>query len=425
MAEKDEQIIPDLSGFLQNNDESFIDMDMGEFGFIPDAVVDSISTPPTENEEVIDKEVTDNKDKEGGEGDGDEPKDAPKEDNKKEKKDTDKNEVKETSPTTDTNYNRAFAIAQDLVDEGVLDSFDKEKFKELYDDLGMKAVSEMLKIQQNESLSTVLDEMKTAVEDYYESVYNAPEQKEFFKLLKKGIDFETAKTLFVEKKAYDSVSDRDLEDNDELCQKIIFADYERQGLSEARIKRMWDKIKDDPDAVYEDAVEARNNLKEFATQKEKGAIEAQKQRELDEQKRRDDQKANAEKAREQLNKYVMGLKTVGDIKVTDTDKKKIYSSLTTPVDYVPDPNTGQKRPVFFLETIRNKNPNAFNAALTFYAHKGLFNIDSNGNFKPDFSYFDSKAEKRVKSHLDDVVEKRTVSTSSTDDGKGSSLRSIF
>lgn len=401
--------IPDISGFLGTENTEFLEMDMA-------GMYDAMTEGGEKQEEPLD-------DKKPEQNEGAEVVEEEEIKDKKEKGDAVESGVEKTSPTTD-NYKRAFAIAQDLVEDGVLDSFDKDKFKELYDDLGSRAISEMLKIQQNESLSTVLDEMKTAVEDYYASIYNAPEQKEFFNLLKKGIDFETAKEVFTEKKAYDSLTDKDLEDNDTLCEKIIMADYERQGLSESRRKRMWDKIKDDPDAIYEDAIEARNNLKEASVQKEKQLVETAKQQEIQEQKNREAQRLNAEKAREQLNSYITEMKAIGEIKITDADRKKIYGNLTTPVDYIPDPSTGQKRPVFFLESIRNKNPNAFNAALTLYAMKGLFNMDSSGNFKPDFSYFDSKAEKKVKSNLDTITEIKTVGTSSTQ-GSKSGLKDIF
>lgn len=401
--------IPDISGFLGTENTEFLEMDMA-------GLYNAMTEGGEKTEEPLDDKKTE-------QNDGAEVVEEEEIKDKKEKGDAVESGVEKTSPTTD-NYKRAFAIAQDLVEDGVLDSFDKDKFKELYDDLGSRAISEMLKIQQNESLSMVLDEMKTAVEDYYASIYNAPGQKEFFNLLKKGIDFETAKEVFTEKKAYDSLTDKDLEDNDTLCEKIIMADYERQGLSETRIRRMWDKIKDDPDAIYEDAIEARNNLKEASVQKEKQLVETAKQQEIQEQKNREAQRLNAEKAREQLNSYITDMKTVGDIRITDADRKKIYGNLTTPVDYVPDPSTGQKRPVFFLESIRNKNPNAFNAALTLYAMKGLFNMDSSGNFKPDFSYFDSKAEKKVKSNLDTLTEKKTVGASSTE-GSKSGLKDLF
>ena len=75
------------------------------------------------------------------------------------------------------------------------------------------------------------------------------------------------------------------------------------------------------------------------------------------------------------------------IKLSKVGKEKIMKSMTIPVA-----KDGEGNPLNPVMATRSKNPDAFEMMIHYYHSLGLFNIDDNGQMKPDFSKI-GKAER--------------------------------
>ena len=126
---------------------------------------------------------------------------------------------------------------------------------------------------------TFLDYIETKIE----SEVNSREfseltdaQKEYLEALKVGIPHEDiANTLKVED-SIDSITDDQLEEDDDLREQIIMQSYLSQGLSEAKAKR-FTRMSIEAGTDVEDAKEGINNLKEGIKARKAAKIQAAKE----------------------------------------------------------------------------------------------------------------------------------------------------
>ena len=85
---------------------------------------------------------------------------------------------------------------------------------------------------------------------------------------------------------------------------------------------------------------------------------------------------------------------VPGIKLTKPTRDKLMKSMTVPVA-----NDENGKPMNPVMVTKNKNPQAFDMMIHYYHQLGLFNIDENGQMKPDFS----KISKNVKNETVDSM----------------------
>jgi hypothetical protein len=78
------------------------------------------------------------------------------------------------------------------------------------------------------------------------------------------------------------------------------------------------------------------------------------------------------------------------IKLTKPTRDKIFKSMTIPVA-----KDDQGNPLNPVMATRSRNPEAFEMMIHYYHQLGLFNIDDDGQVKPDFSKISKTAKTKA------------------------------
>ena len=173
-------------------------------------------------------------------------------------------------------------------------------------------------------------------------------QKEYLEALRDGVPHEDIADYQRQIEAYESITDEviaeESEDGSELRRTIIMNNFIGKGISEAKAKKLTDKIFD----AGEDIDEAKESLNELK-KAEKEQFEANK-RALAEQKAAS---AKAEKeAMDKLNKIVKDTKElIPGLQIPQTLKNNIVKGLTQPVAF-----TKEKQPLDIISKYLYENP---------------------------------------------------------------------
>lgn len=234
---------------------------------------------------------------------------------------------KDIEPNSSTLSPKFFSsLVQALKEGGILEDVDEDTIKTQEDFL--KVIDDSVKAREFEDLND--------------------NQKEYLEALRAGVPYEAIVQHQQTQQNYSSITDEALEEEtdeaENLRRNVIMVNYITKGISEAKAKKLTDKLVESG----EDIAEAKDAIVELRTA-EKNAFEAEKQNRVAQQKARE----KAEKdSIDQLNKIVKDLKEiVPGLPININTKNKIVKELTQPVGYTED-----KRPLDRISKYLHDNP---------------------------------------------------------------------
>lgn len=281
-------------------------------------------------------------------------------------------ETSEDSPSSDTSSSSssyAPAIAKALAADGVLSSFDENKFSELVKEKGSE--SEAL-------LSIVRDDVENKVESKVEerlrmeSANLTEDQKEFQDMLKEGIPYNEAKDLMTGYKKYESINDDQFSEDENLAKSVIKDGFKKTtNWSDSRIDKYIGKL--DEDEVVDTASQFKQDLIDAGKKEEQNRIEEVKNK-------NEEIKKKNEQFLDNLKDYVYKTTDFGNgLKIDKETQDAVYQNMTTAVD-----NIGGT-PVNDIGKKQLEHPVEYNTLHNLYNEMGLYNFDKDGKPAPDLS----------------------------------------
>jgi len=154
-------------------------------------------------------------------------------------------------------------------------------------------------------------------------------QKDYLKALENGVPDEVFGQHLQTSNILNSITDEVLENDVEICKKLIIEEAILKGNTKERAERMYQRSYDVGDSI-DDAKEARAFLlKKDAEQYQESIIEAE-QYKVNQQKAADKQLKDLEKSVKEQTEIFEGFKA------NDGLKDKIFETMTKVVDYAPD-----------------------------------------------------------------------------------------
>jgi hypothetical protein len=279
------------------------------------------------------------------------------------------------TPNKDENYSPVYLHAAALQENGVLPNFELDSIKDLEPKDAILKINEHIQNQIVEASKEKIEEFK--------SKYEEPTIK-FMEALEKGVSFEDIAENYTLEARYNSVTEKVLEEDEDL-QESIYKDYlSLKGFSDSKIKKMIDTAKEKDELL----VESRDGLVEI---KQQIKVERDMIAENAEKEKKAREARNIE-MKESIHKNVTATKEViPGIELSEAEKKEIIKMMTVPVKFVKQ--NGQDIPVSAAMELRMKDPVAYEMKLNYFIKNGFF--DANGKFDILLKKSESKATQKL------------------------------
>ena len=298
------------------------------------------------------------------------------------KKDPDGDKTGDSSPSSSP----YLAFARDRANEGVFLDFTDEEWKQLVEENEGDEAAALRQIS-NVSVQAMI---RNGIEQFKNSL--TPEEKMLYEAKEKGLPVDEYALTKKSLQYYKGIDKDSLVDNEDLQTEIVRKALEIRGFSKEEIDEEIDGYKSLE--KLEDKANKALELLPGYYEKKLTKIE-------------DDAKARDEAAKDQIRQRVAKMKQLVDnvpeivpgIKLTKPTRQKIMESMTKPVAKDEDGNL--LNPVMVT---RMKNPEAFEMMLHYYHTLGLFNMDEEGNMKPDFSKITNKVKTKAVDSMRSVFE---------------------
>jgi len=187
---------------------------------------------------------------------------------------------------------------------------------------------------------------------------------------------------------YKDIDETSLASNPEMVKEIILVDLKSKGISDARALKLYEGLVADGEEL-EEAVTSLNGLKaQEEAQYQSQVAQVEKDRQAHE-------KAMAAHAKKVKDAVYNAKEIIKDIKLTETLKDRVYSTMTKPVAYSEDGQAVNK----FTQT-REKDPIGFDTKVYF-----LYELTKGFT---DFSIFEKKAQSKAARQLERAVANSNV-----------------
>lgn len=285
---------------------------------------------------------------------------------------TESEETKTKTPSKDGSSDSSssspyLAFARDRANEGVFLEFTDEDWtnlKERNENDEAAALRELSQISMREQIRLGVETYKESLTDEDRTLYEAKD---------KGLpvdEYSIAKRNFDK---YSKVKEEDLADDQTLQIDLVTKALELRGYNKEEIAEQIDDYKT-LESLESKAKKALKGLptayKTTIDNLEAGATAA-------EQSRQDGIRQRVARMKKSIDNTP---EIIPGIKLTKPTREKIMKSMTVPI--AKDEQGNALNPVM---ATRSKNPDAFEMMIHYYHGLGLFNIDEDGQMKPDFS----------------------------------------
>ncbi len=287
---------------------------------------------------------------------------------KTENEETGKTKTPSKDGSSDSSSSSPFlAFARDRANEGVFLEFNDKDWEELVE---RNENDEAAALRELSSIS-IKHMVKEGVESFKESL--TPEEKNLYEAKEKGLPVDEYSTAKRDYDKYSKLSGDDIKDNIELQEEVVIKVLELRGYSPEEVKEEVEGYKalENLESKAEKAIVVlpdfyKNKVNDIET----GAKVA-------EDSRQDQLRQRVAKMKRSIDNTP---EIIPGIKLNKLTREKVMKSMTVPV--AKDAEGNPMNPVM---TTRNKNPDAFEMMIHYYHELGLFNIDDDGQMKPDFS----------------------------------------
>ena len=285
----------------------------------------------------------------------------------KTEKETGKETPSKGSPSDSSSSSPFLAFARDRADEGVFLEFTDEDWttlKERNEGDEAAALRELSVISVQEQIRAGIESFKNSVTEEDRALYEARE---------KGLpidEYSVAKRNFDK---YSKIKEEDLSENEDLQVDLVSKSLGLRGFSKEEIEEEIDGYK----ALENLEAKAKKALKGLPTSYKKTIDGLEQGAQAAEQSRQDGIRQRVARMKRTVDNTP---EIIPGIKLTKPTREKIMKSMTVPI--AKDENGQALNPVM---ATRSKNPDAFEMMIHYYHSLGLFNIDDEGQMKPDFS----------------------------------------
>jgi hypothetical protein len=284
---------------------------------------------------------------------------------------------------TDSPY---LAFAQYNAKEGIFEEFTEDEWKTLVEEKGEEgALYELNKRTIDTIVEKRLEEYKgTLTEEdkmLFEAKINGYPVDEYA-VVKNNIQYLSTLTE-------DDLADEKLQE--ELTRQKLLV----QGMTEDEVEDTISAYKD-TNKLSEKSKGSLTFLKGFYEREDKRIKQEKIESDNRDKQNRDEQLKTLKQQVETFTEIVPGLK------INKPTKEKIVESITNPAGYDKD-----GKAVNVVQMMQQRNPYAHLAILHYYHMLGLFNIDKDGNFKPDFSKLNEKFTTEATNKLKKAFESNT------------------
>lgn len=327
----------------------------------------------------------DNDDDESGDGTDFENSDEEK---KKRKASSDGDESGDSSPSS----SQYLAFARDRAEEGVFLDFNEEDWKVLMErNNGDEAAA--LRELSDISMQTMIQQ---GIEAYKESLTD--EDRALYEAKEKGLPIDAYGMAKRNLDKYSKIKVEDMKENEKLQEEVVSKVLEIRGFSKEEIA---------------EEIENYKTLEVLGSKAEKALplLPKKFQKDLDDMEQ--GAKAQDEARKDRIRQGVARMKRMVEqtpeiipgIKLNKSTREKILQSMIEPV--ARDTEGNPMNPVM---ATRSKNPDAFEMMIHYYHSLGLFNIDEDGNMKPDFSKITKTAKKEATDSMRSIFEAKPKAT---------------
>ena len=316
--------------------------------------------------------------------------------------------LKDTKGTPSSPFTLLFA--EYLKEQGLVSDFDKEALEASIKEEGEPAALSYL-------IQAEIDANRERLKSEYEGAV-----KEFLELKESGVSTQEAAGMVLQLENLDKISEDDLsnEDNETLRRQILKANYkETTNFSEARIEKLVNRTFDLGDDV-EESKEALENLKTLNKQKIEDRKKAEKTREAELNKQRDETFKQISEKINAINEFIPNQR------INKQTKDKLNNLITKPVKQL---ENGQL--VNAIWSKRLEDPIDFDIKLAYLLELGIFDNDWSKVVKSAKTKVVEELEERIKdpSSMSMGNYKPTVRGGSVNTNEGrdliKSMKSVF
>jgi hypothetical protein len=282
----------------------------------------------------------------------------------------------DTNPKTKQTSSPVFAdtvntFASALYEEGVLPSLNTEEFSKLPKEEKTKALIAAVNTEMNSKLEGWIDnlppQLKKALVNYTEGVP-----------LKDILESDAVET------AFGSITQSQLESNEDVRKKVIKQDYLMRGIDPAKAEKLAQRSVDLGEDL-EDAKGALTNIMSYENTKIENKKHEERQRQASFEQAKKAQIDNIKKSIDNTQEIIPG------VKLTPALKDKVFKSMTTILG-----EDEQGRPYNKVTVKRNENPISFDTKMNYYIELGLFDE------KPDFGKLTNTLKTQAVRKLEDT-----------------------
>jgi hypothetical protein len=259
------------------------------------------------------------------------------------------------------------AFARDRANEGVFVDFSEEDWATLTERNDGDEAAALREL----SIYSVREMVNAGVENFKQSL--SDEERALYEAKQKGLpvdQYSIAKRSFDK---YTGISESDLDEDENLQEELVTRQLEMRGFSTEEIAEEIEGYK----ALEKLDEKAKKALKAVPNAYKKQMDDLESGAQAAEQARQDGIRQRVARMKQTVDNTP---EIIPGIKLTKPTRDKIMTSMTVPV--AKDENDQPLNPVM---ATRSRNPDAFEMMIHYYHSLGLFNIDDNGQMKPDFS----------------------------------------
>ena len=280
----------------------------------------------------------------------------------------DKGKTPSQGGSSDSSSSSPFlAFAKDRASEGVFLEFNDEDWKELVernDGDESQALREL-------STVSVQQMVRQGIENFKESI--TADERTLYEAKEKGLPLDAYSVAKRNYDKYSKINEEDFNDNEKLQIDVVSKSLELKGYSAEDIAEEIEGYK----ALENLEAKAKKALKTVPNAFKKSVDDIELNAQQQEQSRQDGIRQRVARMKRLVDTQP---EIIPGIKLTKPTRDKIMKSMTVPV--AKDTEGNPLNPVM---ATRTKNPEAFEMMIHYYHQLGLFNIDDDGQMKPDFS----------------------------------------
>lgn len=274
---------------------------------------------------------------------------------------------KKTGSSDSSSSSPFLAFARDRANEGVFLDFNDEDWKTLKERNDGDEAAALRELSQ----ISIQEKIRIGVEGFKESLTD--EERNLYEAKEKGLPVDEYSVAKRNYDKYSKIQEEDLSGDEKLQEDVVAKSLELKGFTSEEIAEEIEGYK----ALENLEAKAKKALKTVPAAY-KGKVDglelgAQQQ----EQARQDGIRQRVARMKKSIDNTP---EIIPGIKLTKPAREKIMQSMTVPI--AKDENGNALNPV---TATRSKNPDAFEMMIHYYHGLGLFNIDDDGQMKPDFS----------------------------------------